>query len=310
MNEAPVIDVQNNNTAPVVAPVVAPVEAPVTPVTPDPTPAPTPAPQSDRTSEQFSKLLENNKRLFEANESLKQELANRAAASEQFAPINQPPVQQQQVPQQAVNPQDFINVDPVTGERYVDEARLQAKIADLERRSTQTQEVMNKYIEAERRREIEKQNAEAYQEFPELNPNDYEKHDQTFHNQTRAIIYDSLINPKDYNGRPLTFKEAAMFVAKTTGRVKANQPAPVQQVPSVQQPVQQGADQNMLNQAQAIKDQASASAQGQYQGGQRDTEENTADQGRLVTETRKGSLEALAKRLTMTDHTFKDQPLS
>ena len=305
MNEAPVIDAQINSTAPAAAP------APAVEPTPAVAPTPAPAPQSDRTSEQFGKLLENNKRLFEANEALKIELANRAAANQQFAPINQPPVPQQQVQQQTVNPQDFINIDPVTGERYVDEGRLQAKIAEMERRTTQAQEAISRYIKTNEEREIDRQNQEAFRAYPELNPNDYEKHDQTFHNQTRAIIYDSLINPKDYNGRPLTFKEAADFVAKTTGRSGAQSPAQVQQFAPTQAPTQapgQGADQNMLNQAQAIKEQASASAQGQNQPSR--TPVQTEDYGKMVMDTRKGSLEALAKRLTMTDHTFKDQALS
>lgn len=303
MNEAPVIDAQITSPAPVAAP--APVEAPV--VQPTPAPAPAPAPVSDRTSEQFSKLLENNKRLFDANESLKQELANRAAANQQFAPINQPPVPQQQVQQQVVNPQDYINVDPVSGERYVDEGRLQAKIADLERKSTQAQEAISRYIQTSEQREIEKQNQEAYAVYPELNPNDYEKHDQTFHNQTRAIIYDSLINPKDYNGRPLTFKEAADFVAKNNSKGKWGQtPAAVQQPAPIQAPQEApGANQDMLNQAQEIKNQASASAQGQYQPERAPVQSD--DYNRLVDKTRHGDLDSLARRLAMTDHTFKDQ---
>lgn len=303
MNEAPVIDAQITSPAPVAAP--APVEAPAVQPAPEPTQAP--APVSDRTSEQFGKLLENNKRLFEANESLKQELASRAAANQQFAPINQPPVPQQQVQQQVVNPQDFINVDPVTGERYVDEGRLQAKIADMERRTTQAQEAISRYIQTSEQREIDQQNQEAFRAYPELNPNDYEKHDQLFHNQTRAIIYDSLINPKDYSGRPLTFKEAADFVAKTNGKGKwGNTPAAVQQPAPIQAPQQApGANQDMLNQAQDIKNQASASAQGQYQPDR--TAVQTDDYSRLVTGTRNGDLNSLAQRLAMTDHTFKDQ---
>lgn len=306
MNEAPVIDAQITSPAPVAAP--APVEVPA--VQPAPAPAPAPAPTSDRTSEQFSKLLENNKRLFDANESLKQELASRAAASQQFAPINQPPVPQQQVQQQVVNPQDFINVDPVTGERYVDEGRLQAKIADMERRTTQAQEAISRYIQTSEQREIEKQNQEAFRAYPELDPNDYEKHDQAFHNQTRAIIYDSLINPKDYNGRPLTFKEAADFVAKTNGKGKWGQiPAAGQQPAPTQVPTQTpGANQEMLNQAQEMKNQASASAQGQYQPER--TTVQTEDYNFLVDRTRHGDLDSLAKRLAMTDHTFKDQALT
>jgi hypothetical protein len=106
----------------------------------------------------------------------------------------------------------------------------------------------------------------------------------------------------------LSFKEAADFVAKTNGRGKWNNtPAPVQQVTPAQAPQTQVAEgnQNMLDQAQVIKDQASASAQGQYQPDRAPAQ--TDDYNKLIDRTRHGDLDSLARRLAMTDHTFKDQ---
>lgn len=304
-------DGQINSTAPVApAPVVAPVAEPAPAAAPAPVAQPAPAPANDRTSEQFEKLLGSNQKLYEANEALRQELANRALANQTFAPINQPPVMQPQV-QQSVNPQDFVESDPITGERYVNEAKLQAKIAEMERRTTQAQEAISRYIQTSEQREMDRQNKEAFSAYPELNPYDIEHHDVKFHNQTRSVIYDSLLNPKDYGGRPLTFKEAADYVVSSTGRRSVAQPAPVPAMPAptpAPAPAQSAEGQAMLDQAQSIKEQAAANVQGQNQPSRAPAME-TVDRQQLVMGTRTGNLEALAKRLTMTDHTFKDQAL-
>lgn len=308
MTEITNSDGQISSTAPVAQ---APVEAPVAAPAPAPVAQPAPAAISDRTTEQFNKILESNKRLFEANQTLAQELASRAAAAQTFAPINQPPVIQPQ-PQQTVNPQDFVEQDPITGERYVNEAKLQSKIAEMERRTSQAQEAISRYIQTAEQRELDRQSKETYQVYPELDPNNFEKHDINFHKATRSILYDSLLNPKDYGGKPLTFKEAADYVVSSMGRKTVSEPAPasfVAPAPTLAPtpaPTQSAEGQAMLDQAQAIKEQAAANAQGQAQP-TRETAYNDADRNRLVMETREGKLDALARRLTMTDHTFKDQ---
>jgi len=292
------------------APELQPAPAPVAPApAPAPVPvAPAPQPASDRTSEQFEKLLMSNQKLYQANELLRKELSDRAMASQQFAPINQPPVQQPRPAQ--VSPQDFIEVDPVTNERYVNEDKLQAKIEELNRKATQAQEAITRYMQVSEEREAERQSREAYRVFPELDPHSVE-FDVAFSNQVRAQIYDSLINPQDYGGRPLSFKDAAEFVtsaSKRGSRAPAVQPAPAHQ-PSpavVGTGAPAGVDQAMLDQAQAIKAQAAASAQGQPQP-QRQTQFDNVDRAALVRATREGSQEALARRLAMTDHTRKDQ---
>lgn len=299
-------DGQIISTAPVAqAPVVAPAAAQPAPVA-----QPAPAPVSDRTSEQFEKLLGSNQKLYEANEALRQELANRAVANQTFAPINQPPVMQPQV-QQSVNPQDFVESDPITGERYVNEAKLQAKISEMERRTTQAQEAISRYIQTSEQREMDRQNKEAFSAYPELNPYDIQHHDVRFHNQTRSVIYDSLLNPKDYGGRPLSFKEAADYVVSSTGRRAVSEPAPVPAAPTptpAPAPAQSAEGQAMLDQAQVIKEQAAANAQGQNQP-MRAPAYDAGDRSGLVLATRKGDVRAIAQRLTMTDHTFRDQAL-
>lgn len=307
--QAPIGDAQiTNPELQVQAQAPAPVEAaPVAQATPAPTPAPVPEPVKDRTQEQFEKLLDNNKRLFELNENLRQELSSRAVANQTFAPVNLPPVQQP-VPQPVINTQDFIQTDPITGEKYIQEDKLQAKIEELNRKTSQAQEAITRYIQTNEQRRIEQEEKEAYSLYPELNPNDVVNHDVKFHNQTRAMIYDSLMNPRDYGGKPLSFREAADFVAASIGRnktVETPAPAPVAQPAQVATPAPtnqlQGVNQDMLDQARAIKEQASANAQGQTQP-ERTPPMDMAERSQLIMATRMGNLEAIAKRLTGTDH--------
>ena len=90
-------------------------------------------------------------------------------------------------------------MDPVTGEvdingfnKAIREAQTQARAARTEVRRIQEQA----------------QEREAYQDYPELDPN-AENHDKTLFRKTRAVLLDSMMNPQDYDGRQVTLKEAA-----------------------------------------------------------------------------------------------------
>ena len=246
-------------------------------------------PESDRTTDQFNKLIESNRRLFEANELLHQELQKRTDTNETFAPI-----QQTQVPQ--VNPEDFIETDPTTGEEYIDQKKLKSRLQEVQERATKAEQAVQNYIQNSEKRELDKQNAEAYGAYPQLNPN-AQDFDLELHKQTRALIYDSMINPQDYGGRSLTFKEAADR-AKGPAQVTTANTGALQE-PSGEQPPAQPNEEG-----QTLKEQGSLAASSQPQ--QVVAQETAqADQGALVSATRAGDTWALAQRLVNTDHVMK-----
>jgi hypothetical protein len=288
-------NVPNTDTAPsnipVVTPGVAPEQAPIVVAPQVPQPkyqpelAPTPAPQvvtptvQDRTREQFEKLLESNSKLFEANEVLRQELEERKTANQQFAPIQQPPVQTPIPPE--VDPMDFIELDAY-GQRVINEKRLKTRIAEVNAEASRAVQAVKQYTQVAEQREIERQNREAFTVYPELDPNKTEKFDKIFSNNTRALIYDSLINPQDYGGKSLDFKEAA-------DRVRAQ----YQGITTMQG---QSSEQQQSKDAQTLKQQASLGANGQ-QPMERTNASADVDYETLRLRTRMGDRTALAQRI-------------
>ena len=285
--------------APAAEPVVVqavPQAPPATPFTPAPQPAPQPAPlpveASDRTKEQFDKLVESNARLAEANAAMQQEALKRSEANQQFAPLQTPPAPAPQVaPVEQINPADFVTVDPISGERYVDEAKLKEKMDEVTDRATKAEQAVNNYIQTSEQREVERQEKEAYVIYPELDQST-EKFDANLHKQTRALIYDSLINPQDYNGRPLTLKEAADVIKQQVGQGAAPVAAAPTQTPEEAQAAQG---------AQDAKEQAALAASGQ-QPEIRQNQQGEELLKRLSKATRLGDDEALAIRLANSDH--------
>ena len=178
------------------------------PVTPAPVqPAQLPDDTRERTREQFEKLIDSNKRLFESNKMLAQELQQRNQIAQTFAPIQNVP---QPRPAQ-VNPQDFVEVDPVTGESSVNVERMKTHIEEINQRANRAEQAVQSYIKTSEEREIDRQNREAFGSYPELNPNDDKTFNVGFNKQVRGVLFDSMYNSSDYGGRPLTFKEAAAF---------------------------------------------------------------------------------------------------
>jgi len=249
---------------------------------------------SDRTKSQFDKLLDSNKRLYDANELLRQQLTQRALSNEQFAPIQQPPIQAQQ----KVNVADFVEIDPTTGERFIDDKKLQLKIEDLNTKASNAESAVQRYIQTSEQREIDRQNEEAFKAYPELNPSNVETHDVRFHNQTRALIYDSLINPQDYGGKPLSFKKAADFVkggdtvtdSEKNQQASASKDKPEGQTVAADDPSGEDA-----------KQQAAASVAGE-QPITRDAVAGSEELTKLQQATRFGDTEALARRIANSDH--------
>jgi hypothetical protein len=309
-NQPGVAPVQNPNPAPVVEP-VAPQAPAAVQQQPAPTPQPTPAQQNDRTNEQFQKLLDSNKRLYEANELLKQEVSKRTQPQVPQAPVQQYPQypqQQAQYPQyqqpqaqypqvqqpSQVNVQDFVEYDQ-EGNPYINEKRLQSRIDEVNQMAKQAVSKVDTFIQSAEQREMQRQETEAFNSYPELNPYD-QRYDTRFSNQARAVIYDSLINPQDYNGRSLSFKEAADYVKSF---IPQPAPAPLPPQPAAPQPAPQS------NPALDAKQQASA-APSSYNVPARAQITDEQQLQHLVKETRKGNLQALAQRIVNTDHYRRD----
>lgn len=264
-----------------VAPVAQP--APVAPAQ-----AGLPQDAKERTRAEFEKLLDSNKKLFEQTEALRRELAQRSQAQEYFAPTNVQPGPRQQQPT-GVNYADFVEIDPVTGESYLNQEKLAAKLADATQRASRAEQVVQNYIKTNEEREVEKQNKEAITAYPELNPNDQSKFDAAFSRQVRAILVDSMYNMDEYGGRPLSFKEAADFVRQ---QYPKSQPTPSNEpTPEQLQAAQEGRE---------LKEQGSAQASSQPQ----PTRYMEADEEivQLRERTRFGDTQALARRLLHTPH--------
>jgi len=253
---------------------------------------------SSRTTEQFDKLVDSNKRLYEANDLLRQQLTQRALANEQFAPVQQTPIQQSA--QKQVNVADFVEVDPVSGERFIDDKKLQSRIEELNSKASNAEKAVQQYIQTSEQREIDRQNEEAFKAFPELNPSG-DKFNTKFHNQTRALIYDSLINPQDYGGKPLSFRKAAEF-AKGGGNVSDNNEKN-QQASALTKPEEQTVAANTPS-GEDAKQQAAASVAGE-QPLTREALAGSEELVKLQQATRYGDTEALARRIANSDHILK-----
>ena len=258
---------------------------------------------NERTQKQFDKLLDSNKRLYEANELLQGQLTKKALANEQFDPIQQQPIQQQPA-QQQVNVADFVEVNPVTGEKFIDDKKLQSKIQDLNEKASKAEKAVQSYIQTSEQREIDRQNEEAFTAYPELNPTG-EEFNTRFHNQTRALIYDSLINPQDYGGKALSFKKAADFVKGGDENVSDNEKNQ-QASASKDKPGEQTVAEDQTQEGEDAKQQAAASVSGE-QPESRDALAGSEELSKLQQATRLGDQEALARRIANSDHILEKE---
>ncbi len=153
---------------------------------------------SERTKEQFNKLTE-------ANKALKEELAKK----EKFEPIFDS--MRPQAPQQGLTQgqlDQVTDIDPATGNKFINEEKLNEFLTNSTQKAEAAVAQVNRFIE-------DQQTREAFTAIPQLNPQD-SKFDPDIHKATRAYILDSMMNPQDYNGRQLTYKEAGERAMKAT----------------------------------------------------------------------------------------------
>lgn len=233
---------------------------------------------SERTAEQIDKLKEHNKRLYEANQLLQQELSRKQQVEQQFKPI-----QQEQAPAQPKIDQ-FVETDPVSGEQFVNEEKLRRAITDANQRATRAEESVKSYIENQQAREEQRQTEEAYRNYPQLDPKS-SKHDTVLSKKTRAFLLDSMMNPVDYGGRPLTFKEAADIASGESSKKE------------VKAEVQSQNKEKLEDKKQAVAGAEGASAQAVKPGST-----DAAELDDLRYRSRRGDMLAVAQRLARTPH--------
>jgi hypothetical protein len=278
-------DVPEQNAAQQPAPTQGePAQAPQPAATPKQEEAMSNAP--DRTKEQFEKLLESNKRLYDANMLLRQEMEQQRTA----------PQAPQPGPQRAteINPDDFIEEDPSTGQKYINDQRLKAKLEEIQKKADQAEKAIQNYMKTNEDREIERQNQEAFDAFPDLDPSS-KKFDANFHKQVRGALADSMFNPEDYNGRPLSFKEAASFV-RTQYPTQTAQPKASDATAETEK-----AEAEKSQAAQTQKEQASTQANSQPRAAQQVSDDEELESLRYRTRYQNDDW-ALAERLKFTEH--------
>lgn len=268
-----------------------PVAAPA-PQAPAATPEVLPTETRDRTREQFEKLLESNRKLFESNEALRRDLESQ----------KQVQTNKQVQPVQQVNPNDFVEIDPISGEKLINEQRLRARLEELNTKAAKVDDLektLQGYVKSTESREIERQEKETFAAYPELDPRNA-GFDPSFNRLVRATLTDSFYAQEDYGGRALSFKEAADIVkSQYPGLSKKKETQPTAE--------EQKAAEEAAAAAQSVKEQGSAQAvsqpRAQVQQEASDEEELKALQYRTRY---MNDDQALAERIKHTEHIFSD----
>jgi len=118
---------------------------------------------------------------------------------------------------------------------------------------------------------------QAFEKYPELNPNEKDKFDRDFSEKVEALLLHSYVNPHKYGGRELSFLEAAdrvkSWVTKDAEAAK-----------------KEGAKEAVRK--LTPKEQASLEATGRS-----DRRQQTYDMSELQRQTREGKLNAVVERL-------------
>lgn len=125
----------------------------------------------------------------------------------------------------------------------------------------------------------DQEDREAYAAHPELNPGEATTFDKTLHVATRSVYLDAMLNPQDYGGKQLSFKEAA-DIAKS------------QRQPALEAARKAGAEEAM--QRLTPKEQAALEAQGNPNGRQQMANVTFEE---LRNRSRRGDYDAIAARL-------------
>lgn len=239
---------------------------------------------TDRTREQFEKLTNSNQALNQEKQRLQAEL-EALRAKQAPAPV-QPTVREniQQAQASGIDPASYVEVDPSTGERFVNEGKLNNVIAELQSKTVQAEQTINNYIKTNEERRIQQQKEEAFKAHPELELGS-DKFDQRFYQKVRATLRDSMFNAGEY-GKVFTLKEAADFVKAESAGTQDS-----------------GKSQDKQEQVN-LKAEAAANAPSLPQNAPRPTNSDELKALRLAT--RKGDVNALAHRLLATDHVLKN----
>lgn len=236
---------------------------------------------SDRTREQFEKLTTSNSTLNEENARLRRELEAAHKPAEPAPREIEPARVPQNLPKE-IELTDFVETDPKTGEKYVNETRLKATITELQSKTTKAEETIQSYIKTNEDRRIQQQKDEAFTAYPELRP-EGEKFDKKFYKTVRAVLYDSMMNADEY-GRTLSLKEAADYVKKEI-------------VPTPPVKEEEKEEKKEISDAKA---QAGTLVPSQPQNAPTPTVSDELKRLRLAT--RQGNIDALAQRILATDH--------
>ena len=240
----------------------------------------------ERTRLEFEKLKENNQKLFSE---LKEERGSRQRLEDIFKSITAQP--QAQAPQVQ---QPVPVYDPTTG--LLNEEALnntQNTALDAQRKAEEAQAAALKQQQEFQKYLQDLEAREAFTAYPELDPRGLsgKPHDKELHIETRKVLMDSMLNPDDYGGKQLSFKQGAdLAKAKLTQKVEEIR----------KEAKQEGA-------AEAIesispKEQAALEAGGVRSSGDLSPEEEQD----LVLASRKGDVNALAARVSR----FRKQPKS
>lgn len=152
---------------------------------------------SERTREQFNKLKE-------ANKALKDQLEKKAAVEPIFDAMR--PKENTGLTQSQLD--DVTDIDPATGSKYINEDKLNNLLTQNTLQAKAAVDQVNRFIE-------QQQTQEAFNAIPQLDPNGT-NFDPELHQATRAFILDSMMNPGEYGGKQLTYREAGEKAAKAT----------------------------------------------------------------------------------------------
>jgi hypothetical protein len=252
-------------------------------------------PMKDRTQENFEKLLQSNNQLFQQNQ------ANNTLIQQLLQQQQQrsAPQQQNNAPAPSSNDPltDFIMKDPNTGEEYIDRQKMQKTLTAIQQEAMQAKQLAQQYAQAQQQSEKDRQDREAFQKYPELNRQS-QTFDRKFERDTRAFLTDSMLNPTDYGGRSLSFREAADLVRAGAQPTQGQ----VQQAATVASVETQQAANAAPTANQIKKEQAAASVANQPPAVQSEISAEQLQEQQVAT--RRGDDMALAARLMHTDHIF------
>lgn len=115
-------------------------------------------------------------------------------------------------------------VDPDTGllnEQALTNVQQRALAAEEQAQATKKQ--LDELLEGQKRQTQEREDMEAYQAHPELNPKN-EDFNKDLRDVTSALILQSMVHPEQFGNKQLTHKEAGdkakEMIAKISGNVK------------------------------------------------------------------------------------------